>query len=134
MSWKVSVPAFSNCVWCSLSYKNTIYNLNWREKRSVPGYYGCGQCDLCRCSIFGDRFKVQHNNSWYHIKGTTHWHMTCEKWVVHTLTYYCPLYRCSGLWQLECSLPRHLSDVSRPCPVRGQRRGPEEEDPLPSGQ
>ena len=54
-------------------------------------------------------------------------------WVVPTFTN-CPLYRCSGLWQLECSLPRHLSDVSWPCPVRGQRRGPQEEDSLPSGQ
>ena len=30
---------------------DTIYNLNWRSKRDVPGYYGCGECGLCRLSI-----------------------------------------------------------------------------------
>lgn len=53
----------------SYSYSNTIYNLNWREKRLVPGYYGCGKCDLCRCSIFGDKFKVQYTNHWFKIQG-----------------------------------------------------------------
>ena len=54
----------------NVSYTNTIYNLNWREKRLVPGYYGCGHCDLCRCSIFGDKFKVQYTNHWFKIQGT----------------------------------------------------------------
>ena len=52
-----------------LNYANTVYDLNWREKREVPGYYGCGECHLCRLSIFGDKFKVHHSNSWFRIKG-----------------------------------------------------------------
>ena len=53
-----------------LNYSNTIYSLNWRDKRHVPGYYGCGECGLCRLSIFGDTFKVHHSNCWFRIKGS----------------------------------------------------------------
>ena len=52
-----------------LNYTNTIANLNWRAKRDVPGYYGCGDCELCKLSIFGDKFKVHHSNHWYKISG-----------------------------------------------------------------
>ena len=50
-----------------LNYTNTIANLNWRAKRDVAGYYGCGDCGLCKLSIFGDKFKVHHSNYWYKI-------------------------------------------------------------------
>ena len=33
------------------------------------GYYGCGHCQVCRISAFGDKFKIQHSNNWYKIKG-----------------------------------------------------------------
>ena len=48
---------------------NTVANLNWRAKRDVSGYYGCGDCGLCKLSIFGDKFKVHHTNYWYKISG-----------------------------------------------------------------
>ena len=57
------------CIYVCCSYANTIYNLNWREKRAVPGYYGCGNCSLCRASIFGEKFKVQYTRHWYKITG-----------------------------------------------------------------
>ena len=52
-----------------LNYTNISYNLNWRAKRDVPGYYGCGDCGLCKVSRFGDKFKVHHSNYWYKISG-----------------------------------------------------------------
>ena len=35
----------------------------------MPGYYGCGDCFVCRVSIFGDKFKVNNSGSWFKIKG-----------------------------------------------------------------
>ena len=30
--------------------KRTIFNMNWNHRRSIAGYYGCGDCDLCKVS------------------------------------------------------------------------------------
>ena len=64
-----------------LNYTNTIANLNWRAKRDVPGYYGCGDCELCKLSIFGDKFKVHHSNYWYKISG---WLVVLQKQYYHS--------------------------------------------------
>ena len=50
--------------------KKTIFDMNWNRRRSMAGYFGCADCEICRISKFGDRFKNQFSGIWYKIKDT----------------------------------------------------------------
>ena len=50
--------------------KKVVFDMNWNHRRSIAGYYGCGDCELCKVSKFGEKFKVEHSGDWYKIKET----------------------------------------------------------------
>ena len=68
-----------------LKYKNTIYDNNWNKKRSISGYFGCGGCEVCQVSKFGDKFKIERSGHWFQITDN----LDCEAGnVLYLATWY----------------------------------------------